>query len=70
MRDFASQGLWPFSDAIFNFLYFELAEDNWGKTGLVSIFSYDYFLGKKKQNKNISSLYALCIDPTGTRVAK
>ena len=33
----------------------------------VSIFSYDYYLGKKKC---ISSLYALCIDPTGTRVAK
>ena len=33
MRDFASQGLWPFPDAIFNFLFFELVEDNWGKTG-------------------------------------
>ena len=33
MRDFASQGLWSFPDAIFNFLFPELVENNWGKTG-------------------------------------
>ena len=37
MRDFASQGLWPFPDAIFNFLFFEQVEDNWGKTGGVLV---------------------------------
>ena len=33
MRDFASQGLQPFPDDIFNFFVRELVEDNWGKTG-------------------------------------
>ena len=33
MRDFASQGLSPFPDAIFNLFVEELVEDNWGKTG-------------------------------------
>ena len=31
MQDFASQGLWPFPDDIFNFFVEELVEDNWGK---------------------------------------
>ena len=33
MRGFVSQELWPFPDAILNFLIvLELVEDNWGKT--------------------------------------
>ena len=31
MRDFGSQGLWPFPDAIFNLFVGELVEDNWEK---------------------------------------
>ena len=27
----ASQGLWPFPDAIYNFFVEELVENNWGK---------------------------------------
>ena len=37
MRDFASQGLWPFPDDIFNFFVGELVENNWGKTGGVLV---------------------------------
>ena len=37
MRDFASQGLWPFPYAIPNFFVDELVEDNWGKTGGVLV---------------------------------
>ena len=33
MRDFGSQGLWPFPDDIFNIFVGELVENNWGKTG-------------------------------------
>ena len=42
MRDFASQGLWPFPDAIFNFLFFDQVKDNWGKpVGFSSIKDVD-----------------------------
>ena len=37
MRDFASQGLWPFPNAIFNFLVEELVENNWRKIGGVLV---------------------------------
>ena len=61
MRDFASQGLWPFPDAIFYLFVGELVEDNWGKfVGFSSVKDVDliqsnlksvlviidYFLGK------------------------
>ena len=37
MEDFASQGLQPFPDDIFNFFVGELLENNWGKTGGVLV---------------------------------
>ena len=38
MQDFASQGLWPFPDAIFIFFDEELVKDNWGKlVGFLSV---------------------------------
>ena len=37
MQDFASHGLWPFPDDIFNFFVGELLKNNWGKTGGVLV---------------------------------
>ena len=52
MRDFASQGLWPFPDAIFKFFVEELVEDNWGKlVGFRFLVTFDYFKKKKKKKK-------------------
>ena len=82
MRDFASQGLWPFPDDIFNFFVGELVENNWGELvgfSLVknvdfiqctlkpdSIFSYYWLFFGEKYIQSIS----LCSDPTGTGVGK
>ena len=43
MWDFASQGLWPFPEAIFNFFVEELVEDNWREIGGVLV-SYECWL--------------------------
>ena len=82
MRDFGSQDFWPFPDAIFNSFVEELVEDNRGKlVGFLSLkdvltwysliwsqfqflVTIDYFGGKTNR------VYALCIYPTETRVAK
>ena len=74
-----SQGLWPFPDAIFNFFVEELVEDNWGKLlGLMMLtwfcliwnqFQFLVIIDCSLGKKHIESI-ALCIDPTGTRVAK
>ena len=43
MRDFASQGLWPFPDDIFDFFIEELVENNWGKlVGFSSVKNVDF----------------------------
>ena len=57
MRDFASQGLWPFPDDIFNFFVEELVEDNWGKTGGFSSVKDVDFIQSNLKSVSIFSYY-------------
>ena len=61
MRDFASQGLWPFPDAIFYLFVGELVEDNWGKLlGFSSVKSVDFIQCKLKSDSIFSYYWLFC----------
>ena len=49
MRDFASQGLWPFPDDIFNLFVKELVEDNWEKIVGFSVKNVDFLIWSQIQ---------------------
>ena len=57
MRDFASQGLWPFADDTFNFFVGELVDNNWGKLVGFSLVKNVYFIHFNLKSDSVISYY-------------